>query len=162
MFSNFQNFIFFKNKIITALVFSSEWIFSLFNIFQLYIHDCSVVTPFALLFFGGNITFCEEEGMDTICVDTFIKFHSPKTIANLVKVCYFVSSKFSLLLIQTCLPFDCQNFHWMIFGFWLIQCYAWVVVLLRTIFRIHEKIFTSKNLKENGVTLENTYILERI
>eukprot|EP00111_Clytia_hemisphaerica_P005132 TCONS_00014777-protein len=52
---------------------------------SLFVHDCSVVTPFALLFFGGTITFKQEEGMDTICVDDIIKFHSPLKIANLVK-----------------------------------------------------------------------------
>jgi len=67
--------------------FTSQWMVyhQMMKTAQLYIHDSSVVTPFALLFFGGNITFKQEEGMDTICVDTFIKFHSPKSIATLVK-----------------------------------------------------------------------------
>jgi len=55
-------------------------------IFQLYIHDCSVVTPLALLFFGGVITVQQEDGMDTIAVDDVIKFHSPVKMATLVKV----------------------------------------------------------------------------
>lgn len=46
-----------------------------------------MIAPFPLLFFGGDISVFMEEGYETVAVDDFIKFKSPKRIANLVKVC---------------------------------------------------------------------------
>jgi ATP-dependent RNA helicase DHX36 len=45
-----------------------------------------MISPYPLLFFGGNITVLVEEGHEIIAVDDFIRFRSPRKIANLVKV----------------------------------------------------------------------------
>ena len=45
-----------------------------------------MIAPFPLLFFGGEISVFVEEGYEMVAVDDFIKFKSPKRIANLVKV----------------------------------------------------------------------------
>ena len=53
---------------------------------QLYLYDSTMIAPFPLLFFGGDISVFMEEGYETVAVDEFIKFKSPTRIANLVKV----------------------------------------------------------------------------
>lgn len=54
---------------------------------QLFLYDSTMIAPFPLLFFGGDISVFMEEGYETVAVDDFIKFKSPTRIANLVKVC---------------------------------------------------------------------------
>ena len=61
------------------------WLF----IFQLFLYDSTMIAPFPLLFFGGEISVFMEEGYETVAVDEFIKFKSPTRIANLVKVGWF-------------------------------------------------------------------------
>ena len=51
-----------------------------------FIHDCSMIPPYPLLFFGGDISVLEEDGQEVIAVDHWIKFQAPKKIAELVKV----------------------------------------------------------------------------
>ena len=52
-----------------------------------FIHDCSMIPPYPLLFFGGDISVQEDEGQELIVVDQWIKFQAPRKIAELVKVC---------------------------------------------------------------------------
>ena len=52
----------------------------------MFLYDSTMIAPFPLLFFGGDITVFKEEGQETVAVDDFIKFKSPTRIANLVKV----------------------------------------------------------------------------
>lgn len=52
---------------------------------SLFLYDSTMIAPFPLLFFGGDISVFEEEGHETVAVDEFIKFKSPTRIANLVK-----------------------------------------------------------------------------
>ncbi|XP_074635335.1 ATP-dependent DNA/RNA helicase DHX36-like isoform X1 [Acropora palmata] len=52
---------------------------------SLFLYDSTMIAPFPLLFFGGDITVFKEEGQETVAVDDFIKFKSPTRIANLVK-----------------------------------------------------------------------------
>ena len=54
--------------------------------FQLFLYDSTMIAPFPLLFFGGDISVFKEEDQETVAVDDFIKFKSPTRIANLVKV----------------------------------------------------------------------------
>jgi ATP-dependent RNA helicase DHX36 len=51
-----------------------------------FIHDCSMIPPYPLLFFGGDISMLEDEGQEVIAVDHWIKFQAPRKIAELVKV----------------------------------------------------------------------------
>ena len=54
-----------------------------------FIHDCSMIPPYPLLFFGGDISMLEDEGQEVIAVDHWIKFQAPRKIAELVKVCVY-------------------------------------------------------------------------
>lgn len=53
---------------------------------QIFLYDCTEVSPFSLLFFGGDITIQKDDGQETVAVDQWIVFRSPARIANLVKV----------------------------------------------------------------------------
>lgn len=53
---------------------------------QIYLYDCTEVSPYCLLFFGGDISIQKDKDQDTIAVDEWIVFQSPEKIANLVKV----------------------------------------------------------------------------
>ena len=70
---------------------------------QLFLYDSTMIAPFPLLFFGGDISVFIEEGYETVAVDDFIKFKSPTRIANLVKVCVvFNYSMMTYGLFHTC------------------------------------------------------------
>ena len=53
---------------------------------QIFLYDCTEVSPFSLLFFGGDISIQKDQDQDTIAVDEWIVFQSPARIAHLVKV----------------------------------------------------------------------------
>lgn len=53
---------------------------------QIFLYDCTEVSPFSLLFFGGDITIQKDEGDETVAVDQWIVFRCPARIAHLVKV----------------------------------------------------------------------------
>ncbi|XP_077146831.1 ATP-dependent DNA/RNA helicase DHX36 [Ranitomeya variabilis] len=52
---------------------------------SIYLYDCTEVSPYSLLFFGGEISIQKDQDQDTIAVDEWIVFQSPARIANLVK-----------------------------------------------------------------------------
>ncbi|KAK2538549.1 Dhx36 [Columba guinea] len=52
---------------------------------SIYLYDCTEVSPYCLLFFGGDISIQKDKDQDTIAVDEWIVFQSPARIANLVK-----------------------------------------------------------------------------
>ncbi|XP_026171488.1 ATP-dependent DNA/RNA helicase DHX36 [Mastacembelus armatus] len=52
---------------------------------SIFLYDCTEVSPFSLLFFGGDITIQKDEDQETIAVDKWIVFRSPARIAHLVK-----------------------------------------------------------------------------
>ncbi|XP_075892371.1 ATP-dependent DNA/RNA helicase DHX36 [Nelusetta ayraudi] len=52
---------------------------------SIFLYDCTEVSPFSLLFFGGDITIQKDEGEETVAVDEWIVFRSPARIAHLVK-----------------------------------------------------------------------------
>ncbi|TSK38403.1 ATP-dependent RNA helicase DHX36 [Bagarius yarrelli] len=51
----------------------------------IFLYDCTEVSPFSLLFFGGEISIQKDQEQDTIAVDEWIVFQSPARIAHLVK-----------------------------------------------------------------------------
>lgn len=53
---------------------------------QIFLYDCTEVSPFSLLFFGGDITIQKDGEQETVAVDQWIVFRSPARIAHLVKV----------------------------------------------------------------------------
>ena len=53
----------------------------------IFLHDTTVIHPFPLLFFAGEISVQRDEGQETIAVDKWIVFQAPQRIAELVKVC---------------------------------------------------------------------------
>ena len=69
---------------------------------QLFLYDSTMIAPFPLLFFGGDISVFMEEGFETVAVDDFIKFKSPTRIANLVKVCVVFSSLLAEVFLPRC------------------------------------------------------------
>ncbi|NXD70952.1 DHX36 helicase, partial [Eolophus roseicapillus] len=52
---------------------------------SIYLYDCTEVSPYCLLFFGGDISIQKDKDQDTIAVDEWIVFQSPEKIAHLVK-----------------------------------------------------------------------------
>ncbi|KAJ0022011.1 hypothetical protein NQD34_009501 [Periophthalmus magnuspinnatus] len=52
---------------------------------SIFLYDCTEVSPFSLLFFGGDITIQKDGDQETIAVDEWIIFRSPARIAHLVK-----------------------------------------------------------------------------
>ncbi|XP_068880763.1 ATP-dependent DNA/RNA helicase DHX36 [Aphelocoma coerulescens] len=52
---------------------------------SIYLYDCTEVSPYCLLFFGGDISIQKDKEQDTIAVDEWIVFQSPARIAHLVK-----------------------------------------------------------------------------
>ncbi|KAG7268427.1 hypothetical protein CRUP_008977 [Coryphaenoides rupestris] len=52
---------------------------------SIFLYDCTEVSPFSLLFFGGHVTIQKDEGMETVAVDEWIVFRSPARIAALVQ-----------------------------------------------------------------------------
>ncbi|XP_053566041.1 ATP-dependent DNA/RNA helicase DHX36 [Bombina bombina] len=51
----------------------------------IYLYDCTEVSPYSLLFFGGDVSIQKDKDQDTIAVDEWIVFQSPARIAHLVK-----------------------------------------------------------------------------
>ncbi|NXH35152.1 DHX36 helicase, partial [Myiagra hebetior] len=52
---------------------------------SIYLYDCTEVSPYCLLFFGGDISIQKDNEQETIAVDEWIVFQSPARIAHLVK-----------------------------------------------------------------------------
>ncbi|XP_072320250.1 ATP-dependent DNA/RNA helicase DHX36 [Eucyclogobius newberryi] len=52
---------------------------------SIFLYDCTEVSPFSLLFFGGDVTIQTDGDQETIAVDEWIIFRSPARIAHLVK-----------------------------------------------------------------------------
>uniref|UniRef100_A0A2K6N481 RNA helicase n=1 Tax=Rhinopithecus bieti TaxID=61621 RepID=A0A2K6N481_RHIBE len=52
---------------------------------SIYLYDCTEVSPYCLLFFGGDISIQKDNDQETIAVDEWIVFQSPARIAHLVK-----------------------------------------------------------------------------
>ncbi|XP_062860390.1 ATP-dependent DNA/RNA helicase DHX36 [Trichomycterus rosablanca] len=52
---------------------------------SIFLYDCTEVSPFSLLFFGGDISIQKDQEQETIAVDEWIVFQSPARIAQLVK-----------------------------------------------------------------------------
>lgn len=51
----------------------------------IFLYDCTEVSPFSLLFFGGDVSIQTDQDQETISVDQWIVFQSPARIAHLVK-----------------------------------------------------------------------------
>uniref|UniRef100_A0A7N6BDQ7 ATP-dependent DNA/RNA helicase DHX36 n=1 Tax=Anabas testudineus TaxID=64144 RepID=A0A7N6BDQ7_ANATE len=76
---------------------------------SIFLYDCTEVSPFSLLFFGGDITIQKDEDQETIAVDQWIVFRSPARIAHLVKS---LKKELDILLeekIRNPAPVDWQN-----------------------------------------------------
>ncbi|XP_068136975.1 ATP-dependent DNA/RNA helicase DHX36 [Hyperolius riggenbachi] len=52
---------------------------------NIFLYDCTEVSPYSLLFFGGDISIQKDGEQDTVAVDEWIVFQSPVRIACLVK-----------------------------------------------------------------------------
>ncbi|CAL1527826.1 unnamed protein product [Lymnaea stagnalis] len=67
--------------------FESKWMvfYHKLKTTKVYIHDCTMVSPYPLLFFGGEIKILKEGGMDLVSVDDWVKFKASASTAQLVK-----------------------------------------------------------------------------
>lgn len=61
-------------------------------------YDCTEVSPYCLLFFGGDISIQKDNEQETIAVDEWIIFQSPAKIARLVKVTDYRNLQFAYKL----------------------------------------------------------------
>uniref|UniRef100_A0A8C1VRI8 RNA helicase n=1 Tax=Cyprinus carpio TaxID=7962 RepID=A0A8C1VRI8_CYPCA len=50
-----------------------------------HLYNCTEVSPFSLLFFGGDISIQRDQDQETVTVDVWIMFQSPAHTAHLVK-----------------------------------------------------------------------------
>ncbi|XP_076451266.1 ATP-dependent DNA/RNA helicase DHX36-like [Babylonia areolata] len=67
--------------------FESKWLvyYHMLKTTQVYVHDCTMVSPYPLLFFGGNISILKDSGQNCIAVDEWIIFKASPSTAQLVK-----------------------------------------------------------------------------
>ncbi|XP_036369202.1 ATP-dependent DNA/RNA helicase DHX36 isoform X3 [Octopus sinensis] len=68
----------------TESVFESKWLIyhQMLKTSGIYLHDCTIISPYPLLFFGGPIGIKRDGDQDCITVDEWIVFQaSPKTAA---------------------------------------------------------------------------------
>lgn len=67
--------------------FPSKWLvyYHMLKTTQVYVHDCTMVSPYPLLFFGGNISILQDSDQDCISVDNWIVFKASPSTAQLVK-----------------------------------------------------------------------------
>lgn len=67
--------------------FESKWMvfYHKLKTSKVYVHDSTMVSPYPLLFFGGEIQIVKEEGTELVSVDNWVKFKSDRSTATLVK-----------------------------------------------------------------------------
>ncbi|XP_067658933.1 ATP-dependent DNA/RNA helicase DHX36-like [Haliotis asinina] len=67
--------------------FESKWMvfYHKLKTTKVYVHDCTMVSPYPLLFFGGDIGSGKDGDQDTVSVDDWIVFKASPTTAQLVK-----------------------------------------------------------------------------
>ncbi|KAK7094211.1 hypothetical protein V1264_007863 [Littorina saxatilis] len=67
--------------------FESKWLvyYHMLKTTQVYVHDCTMVSPYPLLFFGGKISIIMDSGQECISVDDWIVFRASRSTAQLVK-----------------------------------------------------------------------------
>lgn len=85
------------------------YIFLFLLFLKIFLYDCTEVSPFSLLFFGGDISIQRDQDQETIAVDEWIVFQSPARIAHLVKVCVNL----------TCFCFICHMWLWQGTQWWI-------------------------------------------
>lgn len=88
--------------------------------FQIFLYDCTEVSPFSLLFFGGDISIQKDKDQETIAVDEWIVFQSPARIAHLVKVS--VSHTVSILVNFTLFIVAGDFWNSLIEVYWILSC----------------------------------------
>ena len=69
-----------------------------------FVHDATMIPPFPLLFFGGDISVQRDKDQETIAVDDWIIFQASQKIAELVKVCEQFLCMYSWLEIKHLIP----------------------------------------------------------
>ncbi|CAH1239477.1 DHX36 [Branchiostoma lanceolatum] len=52
---------------------------------QVFLYDCTMISPYPLLFFGGDITIQKDGNQETVAVDNWIVFRAATRTAKLVK-----------------------------------------------------------------------------
>ncbi|XP_028396420.1 ATP-dependent DNA/RNA helicase DHX36-like [Dendronephthya gigantea] len=67
--------------------FQSNWLIYMEKVksTKIFIHDCSPVSPYSLLFFGGEISMATVENQEVVTVDNWISFNCRRSVATLVQ-----------------------------------------------------------------------------
>jgi len=67
--------------------FESKWLVFYYKLktTKVYVHDSTMVSPYPLLFFGGNIKILQEQGQEVVSVDDWVIFKASASTAQLVK-----------------------------------------------------------------------------
>ena len=67
--------------------FESKWMVFYYKLktSKVYVHDCTMVSPYPLLFFGGQINVTKEDKQELVTVDEWIKFKAAASTAQLVR-----------------------------------------------------------------------------
>ncbi|CAG5136541.1 unnamed protein product, partial [Candidula unifasciata] len=67
--------------------FESKWVvfFNKLKTSKIFLHDSTMVSPYALLFFGGDIKIVVEDNTELVSVDDWVTFKASATTAQLVR-----------------------------------------------------------------------------
>ncbi|XP_012944942.1 ATP-dependent DNA/RNA helicase DHX36 [Aplysia californica] len=67
--------------------FESKWMVFYYKLktTKVYIHDCTMVSPYPLLFFGGEIKILRDQGTELVSVDDWVIFKASASTAQVVK-----------------------------------------------------------------------------
>ncbi|BFZ23379.1 hypothetical protein BsWGS_26418 [Bradybaena similaris] len=76
-----------KSVNVRQTFFESKWVVFYYKLktSQVYIHDSTMVSPYALLFFGGDIKIVVENQTELVTVDDWVTFKASTSTAQLVK-----------------------------------------------------------------------------
>ncbi|KAK3800360.1 hypothetical protein RRG08_052745 [Elysia crispata] len=67
--------------------FESKWMvfYHKLKTSKVYVHDSTMVSPYPLLFFGGEIKILKEDDIELVSIDNWVKFKANRSTAMLVK-----------------------------------------------------------------------------
>ncbi|PVD36953.1 hypothetical protein C0Q70_03946 [Pomacea canaliculata] len=67
--------------------FPSKWLvyYNILKTTKVFVHDCTMLSPYPLLFFGGHIKIVQDGQHECISVDDWIVFKASRSTAQLVK-----------------------------------------------------------------------------
>jgi len=76
---------------------------------KIYLHDSTMVYPMPLLFFGENLQYFAEKGVNMVAVNDYIRFRCREETANLIMVSHFSMGNFPIRLAGAVASPGCQT-----------------------------------------------------